>query len=492
VRKSLVHRESGVLSTAILLLLLPGLAFAQPKAGDVRIEAYTFENARKEKIEAERGVLYVQENRSNPKSRLLELPFVRFRSTSATPGSPIVYLAGGPGGSGIAAARGSRFPLFMALREIGDVIAFDQRGTGDSKPSVACPGNFELSADVIPSYEEFLKVARQRSRECIALLKGQGADLAGYTTLESADDLEALRVGLGAKKISLWGISYGTHLSLAMIKRHGKNIDRAILAGVEGLDSTHKLPSDVQQHLVDIAAHVKADPELSKRIPDLLALMRSVFESLEKAPVTVEITDPRTRQPTKVVINKFVMQFLTAATIGTGDITRYPRFFLSASQGDYSEVAAFWLGFTRTPIGSAMSFVMDCASGGTPARMRRIRRETAASLLGDYANIMFPDVCDVWATADLGDSFRRPANSNVPVLFISGTLDGRTPVSNGEMEKKYFRNSFHLVLDGAWHSDPLFLSSPKIKDVMLEFMKGKPPSVTQIKLDPVKFFPLKP
>jgi pimeloyl-ACP methyl ester carboxylesterase len=489
-RNSRVHLKTALLLAGLTLLLIADVG-AQPKAGDIKFEPYTFENSRREKVEAERGTLYVPENRANPKSRLLELAFVRFKSTSSNPGSPIVYLAGGPGGSGIGAARGSRFPLFMALREVADVIAFDQRGTGDSKPSIICPGTFELDQGAVPSYELFLNIARRRSRECMDLLKREGADLAGYTTNDSADDLEALRVALGAKKISLWGISYGTHLSLATIKRHEKSIDRAILAGIEGLDATHKLPSDVQQHLVDIATHVKADPELGKKIPDFLGLMRSVFDSLDKAPVTVEVTDPRTKQPTKVVINKFVMQFLTAATMGTGDLTRYPRFYLAASQGDYSEVAAFWLGFSRQNLGSAMAFVMDCASGGTKARMRRIERETSGSMLGNYGNIIFPDVCDAWGVADLGDGFRKPKASSVPVLFISGTLDGRTPVSNAEMEKKYFRNSHHLVLEGAWHSDPLFLSSPKIKDVMIEFMKGGVPSVTSIKLDPVKFVPLK-
>lgn len=490
------ERKNMKLSPRCLLALfclvpLFTAANAQNKAGDLKVEPYVFENSRGEKKDAEFGRLYVPENRSNPKSRLLELAFVRFKSTSPNPGSPIIYLAGGPGGSGIGAAHGSRFPVFMAMREIGDVIALDQRGTGESKPSVLCPGTYALPPDVVPSYEAFLKTAREKSRDCVELLKRQGADLAGYTTVESADDIEALRVALGAKKVSLWGISYGTHLSLATIKRHGKNIDRAVLAGLEGLDSTHKLPSDIQQHLADFAAHVKADPVLSKEIPDFIALMRSVFESLERNPVTVEVTDPRTKQPVKVVINKFVMQFLTAATTGTGDITRYPRFFLAASKGDYSEVAAFWLGFSRTNLGSAMSFVMDCSSGATKARTERIKREAPDTLLGNYANIVFPDICDAWNVADLGDSFRKPAKSNVPVLFISGTLDGRTPVSNAEIERKYFPNSQHLILDGAWHSDPLFLSSPRIKDIMLEFMKGNPLSATRIKLDPARFFPLK-
>jgi pimeloyl-ACP methyl ester carboxylesterase len=77
------------------------------------------------------------------------------------------------------------------------------------------------------------------------------------------------------------------------------------------------------------------------------------------------------------------------------------------------------------------------------------------------------------------------------VLFISGTFDVRTPVSNAEEVRKGFPNSEHLIIEGAVHSDPLFLSSPKIKEVMLEFMKGRKVSTTRIALPPLKFAPIK-
>jgi len=109
----------------LLILFLSTSISAQ-----LKIKPYTFENDKKEKVDAEFGTLLVPENRSNLQSNLIELAFVRFKSTAKNPGPPIVYLAGGPGGSGIFTAKGSRFPLFMALREIADVIAFDQRGTG--------------------------------------------------------------------------------------------------------------------------------------------------------------------------------------------------------------------------------------------------------------------------------------------------------------------------------------------------------------------------
>jgi len=37
-----------------------------------------------------------------------------------------------------------------------------------------------------------------------------------------------------------------------------------------------------------------------------------------------------------------------------------------------------------------------------------------------------------------------------------------------------------MIIENAVHSDPLFLASPKIKDGMLEFLKGQPVSVTKI------------
>ena len=108
----------------------------------------------------------------------------------------------------------------------------------------------------------------------------------------------------------------------------------------------------------------------------------------------------------------------------------------------------------------------------------------------DLANGEMPDVCDAWGNPDLGPIFRSPLKSEVPALFISGTLDARTPVSNAEECRSGFRNGQHLIIEGAWHSDPLFLSSPQIKEVMLEFLSGKPLSTTRIALPPLKFHPL--
>lgn len=468
-----------------VILMSMTLCLGQQKPGDLKIEPYVFENSKKEKVDAELGRLFVPENRNNPQSRLIELSFVRFKSTSKNPGSPIIYLAGGPGNSGIGQAKGSRFPLFMAMREIGDVIALDQRSTGMSKPNLTCPQALDFPLDKPLTREELLRLYKERSRTCAEHWQSQGVDLRGYNVNESADDLESLRAALGAPKISLWGISYGTHLALATIRRHGRNIDRAILAGIEGPDHTDKLPSNYRKHLEAVNQLVKADSEVSKLIPDFIGLVNAVVTKLDKEPATVEATDPETKQKVKVVISGFLLRQLLNNLYGTDTMTYFPYIFYSASKDDYS-IITYLLFDGRSSIGSAMAFMMDCSSGVSRERYLKEQRENGDSLFSDI-NFPFMEVCDAWGNPDLGTAFRSSIKSKVPVLFISGTLDAKTPPSNAEEIRRGFPNSSHLVIEGAVHSDPLFLSSPKIKDVMLEFMKGVPVSTTRITLPPMKF-----
>jgi pimeloyl-ACP methyl ester carboxylesterase len=379
----------------------------------------------------------------------------------------------------------------MALREIADVIAFDQRGVGYSKPYLQCSDRLTLPLDVAPTREAAIKALRETARNCASYWRDiQRVDLTGYNTNESADDLEDLRKALGANQISLWSISYGTHLAFATMRRHPKSINRAILAGTEGPDHTYKLPSNIQKHLEDLAAVIKADPVVGKEVPDFLGLMKSVFDRLDAQPETVEITDPQTKLKVKVIVNKFVMQYIVANNIGTTVSARFPALFYRASKGDFTNPAQVWLNESRSEIGAAMSYMMDCASGQTAARRELIAREAKDTLLGDIMNFPFPDICTEWNAPDLGDEFRSPLKSDIPVLFISGTLDARTPISNAEEYRKGFTNSTHMIIEGAVHSDPLFLSSPKIKDGMMEFLRGQPVTTTKIDGPPIKFAPL--
>src|SRR2546423_3752382 len=83
------------------------------------------------------GYLVVPENRSRPAGRSIRLAVAIVPAVSRKPAhDPVVYLAGGPGGSAIYAAPGLIKEGFNRDREL---ILMDQRGNLFSKPFLFCP-----------------------------------------------------------------------------------------------------------------------------------------------------------------------------------------------------------------------------------------------------------------------------------------------------------------------------------------------------------------
>lgn len=480
------------LIAATLTGLVAAPAVARARAGQLSLEPYVFESDGGERIEAERGRLLVPEDRSRPTDRLVELAFVRFRSTSATPGSPIVYLAGGPGGSGIEAAHGSRFPLFMALRAVGDVIALDQRGTGRSLPELSCPQTLGAPLDRPGSAADLLRRYRERSRACVAHWSAQGVSLSAYNTVESAEDLETLRVALGAPRLTLWGISYGTHLALAYLRRHSERVDRAILAGVEGPDHTYKLPAAIERVLSEVARRSNADPGSRAAIGELVPALERLVDELDRRPLRVELEEPETKRSVGVAIGGFDLRRIVGQILG-GNPEYLPAAVAHLARRDAASpivrrMAELLREERAGSIGSAMTFSMDCASGASSRRLAKIRAQARRAPFGSALDFPFPEVCDAWPGEELGPGFRAPVRSRAPVLLISGTLDARTPPANATEVLLGLRNGRHLVIDGAAHSDPLFLSSPLILERMLAFLRGERVELRPIVV-PLRFVP---
>jgi pimeloyl-ACP methyl ester carboxylesterase len=438
-------------------------------------------NSERHRIGAEMGRLLVPERRSDPDSRLIELAFVRVKSTSQQPGPPLVFLAGGPGLSGIDELRSETlYPWFTALRQVGDVIALDQRGTGLANPRLDCLESWDLPLDRPDAREEVLRVGREKAQICVNFWRQQGVDLAGYTTEESADDIEDLRQALGYDALNLYGASYGSHLALATIRRYGAHISRAVIAMVEGFDHTIKLPSNIQRHMEQLNALLKADPYWQARIPDLLELMQLVFERLEREPVTVSITDKRKKENVAVCVGKFDLQWLTARDLCTQSfIAKLPARYYAMAQGDFSWLATRVLSRRREWLANAMSYVMDGASGASLERYARIQREAPQTLLGDLINFPFPDIATAWESPDLGPAFRAPFTSEVPALFLSGTLDARTPISNAEEVRAGFPHSQHIIVEGATHSTAEIVQAPGVTSAILDFLRGQAVTITQ-------------
>ena len=160
------------------------------------------------------------------------------------------------------------------------------------------------------------------------------------------------------------------------------------------------------------------------------------------------------------------------------------------SEGDYSSLAKWALRFRRHRANVTQA-VVDCASGVSVDRWKQIQAEEKTAFLEREFDFPFPDICEAWGVRQLEPQFRSQITSDVDTMFVSGTLDGRTPVSNADEIKKGFSNSKMVIVEGAAHGDRLFVGSSQIAEVMLDFLKGNPKPVTQIVLPPIDFEPLK-
>ena len=319
------------------------------------------------------------------------------------------------------------------------------------------------------------------ARECGEFWRSEGVDLAAWNTRESADDLAALAAALGTPRLRLWGISYGTHLGLTTIRRHPELVERAILAGVEGPDHTVKLPSYWSGQLDALERLIEADPEARARFPDLRKTIRGVLALLDHDPATVELISADGVDTVRSTVSRFAVERRAVDALrDPGTMVSIPYLFERLAAGDFSP-----LGGTTSAGGlSAMPDATDAASGISSERLHRYLREDSATLLGGGDELANAFMADALGVPDLGADFRAPVHSEIPVLFISGTLDGRTPVANAEEVLGGFPNGRHLVIQNAGHSDPLFLSSPGILDVMRAFLADETLPTLRLAVDP--------
>ena len=475
----------------ILIACAPLASAAERRLGELWFKPFEIKLQAGKTWPAELGRLVVLENRTEPESNLIEIAFVRIKSTSANPGPPIFELSGGPGSSGVAQAR-AYLMIFKGLLEVGDVILLDQRGVGLSRPNLEDPRPYAIPPDMLRDSPEALEIILEVNRQAHEDWTRKGVDLRGYTTVESADDIDAIRRALGYEKMSLFGRSYGSHLGLAAVRRHGDKIHRAVLSGIEGPNHTIATPSQIQTNLEAIAEIVESDPDLGPHIPDFLAMVERVLTRLDNSPVMVEIAKPRSNEKINVAVGKFIVQQWAANSIGRGAaaVKDLPATFYAMDRGDFRYLAS--LKARNNPgLRSAMSIVMDCASGMEPERYDRIQREAQECLLGDMFSYPYTEVCKVWGSPDLGREFRSELRSDVRILMLSGTLDGGTPVRNAEELLPGLPNAEHIVVVNAGHEGRLF-SSPQSFEQMLMFFKDQPLTRHRIEFPPPEFTKIRP
>ena len=460
------------------LLLAAGLAGSPAAAVDPQPGPFVWTTTDGRKIEAEYGVVEVPEDRGERSSNTLKLAYVRLPGTAPRPGPPIVYLAGGPGSSGIDSARGPRADLLLALREVGDVVLFDQRGTGLSRPSLICGNLWEHARNEPLDEAAALAAIREGAQVCAGQMQRRGVRLAAYNPREIADDVDALRQKLGVKKISLVATSFGTRLALEVLRRHGSRVDRAVLLGVVGPDQELKAPAAAD----DVLGRIEMGP--GRTLRDVL---RSLLGELARQPVDATAMEVLTGEKVPVGIGPLDLQLVVADHLGAADrLLGLREIAVRLERGEWEPLAGLLLRQRKRWLGHVMPYAVVCSAGASEARQRQTAAQAASAVVGRQLDFSFPEICGPLGVAPLDESLRRSVRSDVPVLVVSGTLDARTPVQNGEEVLRHLRRGVHLVVEGAGHGDDLLVSTPEIAARAVAFLRGQPVAAERLKALPLE------
>lgn len=389
------------------------------------------------------GYLEVPENRSKSGSANVRLHVAIFASTADTPRpDPVVYLEGGPGGDALETIQYSfedNFAPFLAER---DVIIFDQRGTGFSRPSLACQEVEELTVeylDVILEPDESLEIELDAERACHKRLASEGVDFTAYNSAESAADVADLRTVLGYDEWNLYGISYGTKLALTLMRDHPEGVRSVVLDSVypPERDLVTEIPANFARALDEFFAACATDVDCSADYPDLETRFFALVDELNAAPIMVEISDALTLERYDAAIDGDGLMGTMFQALYSLDAIRYlPRMIVDLERGE-----SFVLGLlvsnsvtNRSFLSSGYYSVVQCREEvpfSDPATAQAA--SDAYPQFDGYFDAAFTyESCDIWETGTADEIENEPVTSDIPTFVTTGLYDPITPPEWGE------------------------------------------------------------
>jgi pimeloyl-ACP methyl ester carboxylesterase len=366
---------------------------------------------------------------------------------------PLVALTGGPGQAGVVFARSFDAILPNAHR---DLVVLDQRGTGSSG-LLRCRG-FERRAGAT------------LDAPAGACGRGLGPRRSFYTSADSADDLEALRVRLGVAQIALYAVSYGTRVALEYARRYPRHVERMILDSTVTLDHPDAFARETLasvRRVVHAACRRGCRGAGAHPIADLSRLRRR----LRRAPLRARVRGAAVR-----VDADDLLAMLVSGDLEPPLMRRVPAAVRAGLHGDGGELARLKLRALAVESGHepvsefspALFAATTCEeapvpwdrTADDPATRRRqalaaLRATPAAALAPfDRAAALHEGVfmlCGDWPAPVRAVAPPPPLPAGVPALILSGELDLRTPLQNAQRLARALGDARLLVERGVGH-----------------------------------------
>jgi pimeloyl-ACP methyl ester carboxylesterase len=396
------------------------------------------------------GTVTVPQNRAapnDPKLMPVVLPVVVY--APRTPhGTPLFFLAGGPGESSIESVQRVFLdtPTGQAIARDRVIVAFDRRGyspmLGRSSPDLGTVmfqprGKRDLAV-------EPLRDSLKRRGEA---LRKAGIDPKYFTTLAQVEDVADVARALKFDRVALFGVSYGTHESLLLMRRHPQLVETAILDGVAPPSATQVLDSAYmavtgRSIVARIVTECKDDKLCAAQYGDLAHAVASLTDSAIRRTVLAPSSgDWRTIE----VAGASVLSVLGIAASAEEVLSNVPRTIMEFASRDTlsSELSP------RVLIAAAIDPSLQTVATQAIPLVRFIAlcadRPKGEPKAGDRR------LCDALGVPFDGPEAIGTVSSDIPTLLMSSGFDAQTPMELAAEAAKTLSHSQHVNFPTAGH-----------------------------------------
>lgn len=396
--------------------------------------------------------LAVPETPGEPDGAQIELFVARLPSASARASKdPVLAIAGGPG----QAASDSFLWLDRAFSDVSrqrDIYLIDQRGTGLSNPQT-CDLAHREDLLLANDRESF----RALGRECLTQFDG---DPRQYTTGAAVEDFERVRRALGVEQWNLYGVSYGTRVVQAYMRRYPLSVRTAVMDGVLPIEESlgPQIALHSQAALDALIDQCEASAECRSAYPDLESGLNSLFKTLNQSPVKIRYRDPQSGQWLEQELRRgHLVSVVRMALYDSRVLSVLPPMLASAyRRQDYAPLAtmAEQLDISKyLAMGMHNSVVCseDVPFFGAPSFDVPGEDALRDTYMGPQMVEALRGLCDVWPAAEIEASFKEPLTSSIPTLLLSGERDPITPPAYGDQVRARLENASHLVVPERGH-----------------------------------------
>ena len=361
---------------------------------------------------------------------------------------------GGPGSPDVNTLKANGKTLFAELNRRFDIVSFDPRGVGESRPAVDCAVDQETAGPFGQPFATPLKLDRAQliaaDRRYIQRCARRNRNVLPYVgTANVARDLDRLRRAVGDRRLTFLGLSYGTYLGATYASLFPRSYRALALEGALDPDRYANHPMSLRAGLAAaqeraLGRFLETDPRLRDRLDALIARLDARplpvgDRSLDGDDVQVALGGglrSRSRWP-------LLAKALEAAEGGDGKPLRElaDGFYGRLPDGTYRPLLDQFFAVTaadqRNPAG-----VAPYLRAGADAW----RAFDHGYFLGGYAE-------HAWGANRVRARgvFRGPFRASRPVLVVGTTFDPATPYKDAVSLTRQLGNARLLTMDGDGH-----------------------------------------